>query len=331
MSARSASRQRAGQSSWWAGKRGSQWAVPGVLFALAVILSLFGLLLAGGDKDGFHYEGAKALLTLAVGLVLGGALKTAVDNHLDDRAKKAGWHSDQQALCADLQGVHEEVETARLLIEAHKTAKTYGERMRETVAAHVVLLQVARRFDALASSNDVKTADEHFVKIAGYLRALGQEYKEGYWEASQDQRFDEAVTARNMKAAAEEDGPTPARSHRAWSRLENPRDFPVLLDFRQAGDVYVEFFLLPYRALAKAIGTAEPGPDDDLRDDNAFRDQIRQAGEEVSMRCRHQASRRVFLQLVSQGRRRPQVGRARAPRQRLEPRQITRRNSDQGL
>jgi hypothetical protein len=123
--------------------------------ALGGVAIVLGSSLDGSNPHKIHLEAAKALATLATGFLLGGVLKLVTDNHADakkrreetekaDRELRAEASKRYDALIADMHDNHDRLETARLLIAAHRSAKTYGERMRDVVAAHVVLLKSAR-------------------------------------------------------------------------------------------------------------------------------------------------------------------------------------------
>jgi hypothetical protein len=149
--------------------------------------------------------------------------------------------------------VHDRAENARLLISAHKSAKTYGEQLRELIAAQVVLFRVKRTLDASADGS------EHVLPLAamiGYLTAMHDEYRREYKEVSDLQLYDQTVTGLRFDAAAKRDPPrkdTPEASRGAWARLEDEARFPVLTDFCHGGDSYKMCFLAPFVTLASGL------------------------------------------------------------------------------
>ena len=114
-------------------------AVAATVAALSV-----GLSLDPTKPHRLRLELAKALGTLATGLWLGGLLKLAMDNHADNKKTRDEHQKQFDAVVADLNAIHDNVETARLFIAAHRSAKTYGEQLRRVVAAHVLLMELVR-------------------------------------------------------------------------------------------------------------------------------------------------------------------------------------------
>ena len=181
-------------------------------------------------------ELAKALGTLATGLWLGGLLKLAMDNHADSKKTREEHQKQFDTVVADLDEIHDNVETARLFIAAHRSAKTYGEQLRGLVAAHVLLMKLVRT-PGLGVLQPDSSDQECLILILAYLKALQKEYEGGYKEVSNLQRYDEEVTKQMLVTDAKRELVTGDKkrhpheaSARAWTELDDPKSFPVLTE-----------------------------------------------------------------------------------------------------
>ena len=223
-------------------------------FGVAVAI---GLNLDPTDPDKFGLEAAKAALTLGTGLVLGGVLKLVLDRNADRAQLQDEAAKRFDRLLADMRGIHERLETARMLIAAHRTAKTYGERIRDAIDAHVLLLKLAREPGMGVCTPRRQDADA-LARMLGYLRALQMEYRHKYKNVADRQRFDEVVTTQRFAAAATRwiDGPldeVPQASREAWDWLNSATQFPVLDDLCVRGPSYEAYFLSPLRGLVQRM------------------------------------------------------------------------------
>jgi hypothetical protein len=99
--------------------------------------------------------------TLAVVTVLGGLVRAAFMERDKSTAKGGGTARLYRSLLADFKSVYDLVESCRLLVEAHQSAKTYGEQARALVGGVVTLHNIKRALDpefrGLACIPDVGT------------------------------------------------------------------------------------------------------------------------------------------------------------------------------
>jgi hypothetical protein len=241
-------------------------------------LALFALGLAvgcGGAWVGFSFyakspqhfgvEVGKAILALGTGLILGGALKAMLDMYQATQEQRAGDHELRERLLSDLRNVHDQAETARLMIAAHRSAKAYGEQMRHLIGCQVVLLKIKRSLDLRPSLQDVGKKAVCLADMVGYLRALQHEYTRNYSLVADCQRYDTAVRRRRLEELATTDAPfdpSTGSSHDAWDLLNDSAMFPVLEDFTKCGDKYSARFREPLNQVAALLlGVENPHPD----------------------------------------------------------------------
>jgi hypothetical protein len=280
----------------------------GLLFVAAIGI---GLLLDRSNPDKIGLEAAKALVTLAAGLLLGGGLKIATDKHAADKLARDEAAKRFDALIADMHHNHDRLETARLLIAAHRSARTYGERMREVIDAHVVLLKIARLPGMGVLEHDPHDVD-HLENMLAYLVALQVEYQHNYKKVSDLQRYDEEVTKQHFAddakcLLAQGDGVDhvpPQPSERAWDLLHSSRMFPVLDDLCDRGTEYQKCFLDSCAALndrlakAKASGRLSATPPEPSRLDPQFIEKVKVKADAIRERCSERAeSGSVSMQL----------------------------------
>ena len=147
---------------------------------------------------------AGALLQLIVLGVIGVALKSEFDKHLEQR-KKARDDADRAQIQAQADAEKEQqrrnavielqkaflrrvmtanrmVRKARILIPAHASAKTYGEQMRILIDAVLEFSDIRHEIETIptfASSVEIR---EHLSNMERYLQILTEEYQERYQE-----------------------------------------------------------------------------------------------------------------------------------------------------
>ena len=120
------------------------------------------------------------------------------------------------AVVADLNAIHDNVETARLFIAAHRSAKTYGEQLRRVVAAHVLLMELVRT-PGLGVLEPDSSDQKCLILILAYLKALQKEYENGYKGVANLQRYDEEVTKQTLVKDAK-------REVETWDKTRRPRE-----------------------------------------------------------------------------------------------------------
>jgi hypothetical protein len=183
----------------------------------------------------------KGSLTIATGLVLTVVVAMLVENHRQRAARRSADRDLRRALVAQLRRVHDEVKAAALLIEAHQSARTYGEQMRRLIEVRVRLLD-ARRTVVAETKSFGKDAN-HVVTLietgADYLSALTDEYKKQYLRVSRIQLYSHEWDLAQAKVAAQRpEPPVPSdmkSSTVPWAELTGPA-FARLKILREADE-----------------------------------------------------------------------------------------------
>ncbi len=188
-------------------------------------------------------------LTLAVGGVLGGILKLIFDRLAQHQADHDATQVFYRNILDDVKAIHDEVERSRLLIEAHQSAKTYGEQMRKVPEALIRLRNIERAL----KPGFPKLAQELKEPVRGlsvFLTALLDEYRTEYIGISRQQSQDEA-TNRHLRSQVAQNKITADQvtlSTEAWAEIEKlSRLTPLRLTKRKGKDAhsvaYTERFL----------------------------------------------------------------------------------------
>jgi hypothetical protein len=189
----------------------------------------------------------------------GGCLKLLLDDVQNRRNELAKRRQDDDAATAaraqflrnvldDLKAVYDEVERVRILIDAHRSAKTYGDQMRDhVIPAAVRLRNVKRALDAGTSEiqpGRLKVLRRAVASMESYLNALVEEFQQEYkriadrqrvFEATFDRVLEEAkLVGAGLRNAQSQDLAAPPNP--AWNELEK---LPTLKEFR-GGSVSVE-------------------------------------------------------------------------------------------
>src|SRR5262245_7448232 len=100
-----------------------------VLAALAATAS--GLLYSHTAKDSFGRAVAEKLLQLALIVLLGAIVSLVVSWQAEARGRREDAHDDRHDFLRRLRGANQRVQVARRLLDAHDSARTYSEQMRE--------------------------------------------------------------------------------------------------------------------------------------------------------------------------------------------------------
>lgn len=185
---------------------------------------------------------ATAGLTLAFGGVAGGLLTQAFRAWDERRTSLAAEQAFYRAILDDLKGVHDRVERARLLIEAHKSAKTYGEQMRILPEADIVLHNIRRALRPGFDDLEREIAGP-VNACSAFLKSLTDEFRSAYKGISDAQSRDEAINAhQRAKLAKGEIGRADVVvADEAWQLIEKLPALDVLRDEARHDEYYVAF------------------------------------------------------------------------------------------
>jgi hypothetical protein len=169
-----------------------------------------------------------AAIALVFVALIGGLVKIFLDDFQRAREKRTEQARFVAAMLADLKSVYDRVERARIVISAHKSAKTYGDEMRDLIDARVQLRNVERALEAGTSgiSHEREEGIRSSVQaMEQYLATLTDEFESQYKEISDEQRVHEARVTKLLKAV---DDSTELPGNRPWEeiqRLDHLSDF----------------------------------------------------------------------------------------------------------
>lgn len=154
-----------------------------LLAVLAVAAGASGVLLLFYSADPDWQELGKWLWTLAIALLVTGAISVLVKQIEARRSQKATFAS----LLHDLIAANRQVIVASRLMRAHMSAKTYRDQSAELIRIRADL----RRVMASAESEKVRGLEHHLRTMCNFLDKLGDEYERNYLEVSRRQSVDE--------------------------------------------------------------------------------------------------------------------------------------------
>jgi hypothetical protein len=183
------------------------------------------------------YTGAA---TLFFGGFLGGMLKLLLDELVAVKRRREDAAGFVTNVLADLKSVYDRVARARIVIPAHKSAKTYDEEMLGLIEARVQLRNVIRALER--RSDGIEEAAREKIKrrvkeMEKYLETLTTEFRDNYKPLSDKQRGYEARAVAMVADFAKEktEGNPPFLPDFVWKSIAT---LPVLLDFiRDIGDI----------------------------------------------------------------------------------------------
>ena len=223
----------------------------GRIWALVLLALAIGILAWGGAysytadaavrNDLVKVVGA-AGATLAFGGVVGGLL-TQVFKWWDERRKdQAAEQAFYRAMLDDLKAVYDLVERSRLLIEAHKSAKTYGEQMRTLPDADIKLHNIRRAlrpgFPELQQDIEAPLRE-----CSSFIQTLTGEFRREYKRISNLQAADEARNKEQRENYAK--GVIPRDklelADEAWRAISALEALKVLREEDRSDEYYVGF------------------------------------------------------------------------------------------
>ena len=185
-----------------------------LLSAVLIVLlpSSIGLIVAWKLAEGpaGYSELSKALyvesITLIFGGIIGGFLKLLFADLTLNRQRIQENAAFVSNVLNDLKSVYDRVGRVRILIPAHKSAKTYGDEMRDLIQARVTLRNVIRALDRRTEglSEGVRiTVSDYVADMERYLEKLTSEFQEYYKPIANLQRVYETNVAARLSAAGD--------------------------------------------------------------------------------------------------------------------------------
>jgi hypothetical protein len=185
---------------------------------LLIVLVVLGIILLVGSIALFNQqtersakwipELAKGMMGLSFTVIFGGIIKLIFDKYQEDKKQEEKSKEFKAGILNQLRKVFDNVDGARLLIEAHKSAKTYSEEMQQSIIPSVVtLLDIKRSLvdsDTLMEEGKLLQLRLDIHYMMAYLKALANEYKDKYPSISYKQFLHEKLKERAREIFVEE-------------------------------------------------------------------------------------------------------------------------------
>jgi hypothetical protein len=256
--------------------RGSQ-----VLWMAALVLvgAATGIVVSIATKashPGLSNAFASGATTLLFGALLGGIVKELFADFDRRRVWRAARVEYIMNVLADLKDVYDQVDRGRTLIAAQKSAKTYGDEMKNFIQARVKLLQVVRalKFDERGSA--VAAIRPDVETMQAYLRGLINEFEQNYKEISRAQSLYEARMKKALEQVSVSEAKGPELPGNApWdsiAALERVSDFLKSVDDCQAsGGAKSDYCLQFLRPLDSVSGELRDALSAEFEDRPLFR------------------------------------------------------------
>jgi hypothetical protein len=164
---------------------------------------------------------ADGALTLFFGALLGGVVKVLVEDFDLQRASRTADAEFINNVLADLKDVYDQVERAKTLIAAHRSAKTYGDVMRELIInSRVKLLNVLRAIDNdPRGSLIVGEIRTEVQSMKEYLDQIVTQFQSDYKEKADLQRVYEAQIERALDKAEDAVARTVLEKNEPWAGI----------------------------------------------------------------------------------------------------------------
>ena len=179
--------------------------------------------------------------TLSLITVLGALVRQALKERDETRIKEKEKQDFYRGLLADFKSVYDRVENCRLLVEAHRSAKTYGEQSRELVGGVVTLHNIRRALDPEFPKLK-EELEEPIDAMIKFLKKLLAEFRNKYRGISKLQEADEAWNKNLRETLLKEKGPEAyAPVSRAWAEIEKLSVLSILRDDKRYNEYELAF------------------------------------------------------------------------------------------
>ncbi|MEO1214276.1 MAG: hypothetical protein AAFY45_12165 [Bacteroidota bacterium] len=221
-----------------------------LLFALLIIigLALWGWMLSltwgQSNPNELLVDMGKTGASLSLITVIGGLVQFLLKNRELRNQKKVEKITFYRNVLNDLKEVYDKVERARLLIEAHRTAKTYGEQMRELIGGVVNLHNIKRALNPEFPQLDEELRPS-INAMNNFIKNLLNEYRDNYKHIAVLQQIDEEKKKNLIETEGAEEKPDISESDipsYAWERIKDLEALKVLRDDLEY-DEYKNLFL----------------------------------------------------------------------------------------
>ena len=215
-----------------------------IVTTLIVLIAVF----APVDASTLWGDVAKTALSVVSVAIIGGLVKFLFDQHVAQRDARNAEAAYVSRVGMDIEDIRSTVGRARQLIKAHRSARSYRDRMQELIDCRVRIASLVRSIEghwadqrSAAYALDAKTVILRYLEgLRSYLNSLIDEYERLYKPVSDQQRMDEALAEAMIKefvsraSAGDTVADRPALQWTAWFMLDSDH-FPELQDLLTAG------------------------------------------------------------------------------------------------
>ena len=140
---------------------------------------------------------------LGAGLIgggIGGSINFIFEELKKEEEKKEKYKSFRREMQSKLQHAHDNVELARILLKSHRSAKTYGEQIRNRIMPSLISLQDFRRGLAYVDDeqlrNNLKYLQVSIGYMIAYLSVLIEEFESNYLTISNLQNYQDDLASK---------------------------------------------------------------------------------------------------------------------------------------
>ena len=148
-----------------------------MLVALAAALLLLGYVLYEVDPDTFQRRFADLLLQLSVVVVIGGVIKLLIDWGAKINSRFRASREQKIDFLRRVRDISVRVNYAQDLLNAHKSGKTYGERLREIILMRGEITEIVEDLKANRNLFEQQSEIERaLIEINKYLNRGREEY-----------------------------------------------------------------------------------------------------------------------------------------------------------
>ncbi|MDB5013203.1 MAG: hypothetical protein JWQ25_1405, partial [Daejeonella sp.] len=161
-----------------------------VLIGIAIWAWMLHLTWTDSTPNVLLVEMGKTGASLSLITVIGGLVQWILkerDTAMQRQKEKLTFYKN---VLSDFKSVYDKVENARLLIQAHRTAKTYGEQMRELINGVVILHNVKRALNPEFPILQQELSSPIQAMIL-FIKDLLNEYRDNYKRISVLQEIDQ--------------------------------------------------------------------------------------------------------------------------------------------
>ncbi|TDE14419.1 hypothetical protein [Dyadobacter psychrotolerans] len=217
-------------------------AIAGFGVWLAIIIFTWG---NGQPNQELLIDLGKSALSFMFATLIAGVVQGIIKDRDDKKQKQKEELTFYQNVLSDFKRVYDKVEKARLLIEAHRTAKTYNEQMQELIGGVVILHNIKRALN-LKFPKLGEQLRPSIAAMNNFTKELLAEYRDNYKFISVLQEIDEEGKKALIASQASGLNPQIKREdipQSAWNKIEVLEKLHILRDDASFKDYEAKFLV----------------------------------------------------------------------------------------